>query len=186
MISQQRAWLLLSGGIDSAGCLALYLKQGFHVECIHISFGQLAQKCERVAAGRVARHFEVPLRVLQWTGSVNVKDGEIVGRNAFLLLGALMEIDGNTGILATGLHAGTLYFDCSQEFMSAMQTVVDGYCDGRVKLAAPFIEWSKQQVFAFCRAEGVPIEMTYSCEKGPELPCGKCLSCRDRKTLNAL
>lgn len=37
-----RAWLLLSGGIDSAACLAFYLKQGFRVECFHINFGQAA------------------------------------------------------------------------------------------------------------------------------------------------
>ena len=182
---QPRAWLLLSGGIDSAACLAFYLKQGFFVECFHIGFGQPAFVQERVAAERVARHFDVPLRILRWSGSVNFKKGEIVGRNAFLLMGALIEIDGNSGILATGIHAGTSYFDCSQGFLSAMQAVVDGYCDGRVKLAAPFIEWSKQQVFAFCESEVVPIDLTYSCEKGTKQPCRECLSCRDRRALYA-
>lgn len=186
IIRQQRAWLLLSGGIDSTACLAFYLKQGLYVQCLHISFGQPALMCERDAAASVARHFDVPLRILHWSGSMNFREGEIVGRNAFLLMGALTEIDRSSGILATGFHAGTSYFDCSQGFLSAMQAVVDGYCDGRIKLAAPFIEWSKQQVFAFCNSEGVPIDLTYSCEKGTEQPCGKCLSCRDRRALDAL
>ena len=181
-----RAWLLLSGGIDSAACLAFYHKQGFHVECFHISFGQPAFMHEKAAAERVARHFDVPLRILRWSGSAEFKEGEILGRNAFLLLGALIEVDGNSGILVTGIHAGTSYFDCSQGFLSAMQAVVDGYCDGRVKLAAPFIEWSKQQIFSFCKLEGVPIDLTYSCEKGTEPPCKECLSCQDRRTLDAL
>ena len=183
---QSRAWLLLSGGIDSAACIAFYLKQGFHVKCFHVSYGQSASKHERVAAGRVARHFDVPLKILRWSGAATVNEGEIVGRNAFLLLGALIEIDGNSGILATGIHAGTSYFDCSQGFLSAMQDVVDGYCNGRVKLAAPFIRWSKQQIFAFCKSERVPIGLTYSCEKGTEQPCKVCLSCQDRRTLDAL
>ncbi len=181
-----RAWLLLSGGIDSTACLAFYLKEGFHVECLHISFGQPASRHERIAAERVARHFDVPLKILRWSGSADFMAGEIVGRNAFFLLGALVEIGENTGILAIGIHAGTPYFDCSRAFLSSMQAVFDGYCDGQVRLAAPFIDWSKQQVFAFCKSEGVPIDLTYSCEKGMDQPCGECLSCRDRRALNAL
>ena len=186
LVPSPRAWLLLSGGIDSTACLAFYLKKKFHVECFHISFGQPAAKHERAAAERVARHFDVPLTILRWSGSVDFMAGEIVGRNAFLLLGALIEIGENSGILATGIHAGTHYFDCSQAFISSLQIVFDGYCDGRVQLAAPFIEWSKQQVFAFCKSERVPIDLTYSCEKGMGQPCGQCLSCRDRRALDAL
>lgn len=186
LVPPPRAWLLLSGGIDSTACLAFYLKEEFHVECLHISFGQPGSRQERAAAERVARHFDVPLTILHWSGSADFMAGEIVGRNAFFLLGALIEIGGNAGILAIGIHAGTPYFDCSQAFLSSLQTVFDGYCDGRVRIAAPFIEWSKQQVFAFCESEGVPIELTYSCEKGTYQPCGECSSCRDRRALDAL
>ena len=181
-----RVWLLLSGGIDSTACLAFYLKEKFHVECFHISYGQPASGHERAAAERVARHFNVPLKILRWSSSTEFMAGEIVGRNAFFLVGALIEIGRNAGILATGIHAGTRYFDCSQAFLFLLQTMFDGYCDGRVRLAAPFIEWSKQQVFAFCESEGVPIDLTYSCEKGTDQPCGECLSCRDREALDVL
>ena len=184
--SQPLVWLLLSGGIDSAACLAFYLKQEFQVECFHISFGQPASKHEKNAAERVARHFNVPLTILHWSGATDFTVGEIIGRNAFFLLGVLTEIGKNTGILATGIHAGTPYFDCSPAFLSSLQTVFDGYCNGRVRLAAPFLEWSKHQVFTFCESEGVPIHLTYSCEKGTEQPCRECLSCRDRRTLDAL
>ena len=186
LVPPKRVWLLLSGGIDSAACLAFYLKAGFRVECFHISFSQPTFRYERTAAEQVACHFDVPLTILRWSGSVRFKAGEIVGRNAFFLLGALMEIGRNVGILAIGIHADTPYFDCSQAFLSSLQTIFDGYCDGRVRLAAPFIEWSKQQVFEFCESEGVPINLTYSCERGTDQPCGECLSCRDRKALHAM
>lgn len=142
--------------------------------------------CESIAVAQVARHFDVPLKILHWSGSVKLREGEIVGRNAFLFMGALMEVKSGSGIIAAGIHAGTFYYDCSPEFLSAMQTVVDGYCDGRVNLAAPFIEWSKQQVFAFFKSEGVPVDLTYSCEKGTAQPCKECLSCWDRRNLDAL
>ncbi len=181
-----RTWLLLSGGIDSAACLAFFVRQGFLVECLHVSFGQPALLQESAAAKRVAHHYKVPLKVLRWTGSTSCQDGEITGRNAFLLMGALTEIGANSGVLATGIHAGTSYYDCSQEFLSAMQIVVDGYCDGRVNLAAPFVRWSKHQIFAFCSLEGVPTGLTYSCERGTKQPCKECLSCRDRRAIDDL
>lgn len=181
-----RAWLLLSGGIDSSACLAFYLKQGFDVECFHISFGQPALLKELTAAKRIARHFDVPLTVLRWSGAAGFEAGEIVGRNAFFFMAALMEIGRDTGVLVSGIHAGTPYFDCSEGFFSTLQSVFDGYCNGRVRLAAPFIEWSKLEVFAFCRSERVPVNLTYSCEKGMDEPCGKCLSCRDRRALDAM
>lgn len=181
-----RVWLLLSGGIDSAACLVFYLKREFRVECFHISFGQAASRSELNAAKRIAHHFDISLTILRWSGATDFTTGEIVGRNAFFLLGALVEIGDNSGILATGIHAGTPYFDCSQGFLSILQPVIDGYCDGRVRLAAPFVEWSKREVYAFCKAEGVPIDLTYSCETGMEQPCGECLSCRDRGALDAL
>ena len=186
LATRPRAWLLLSGGIDSAACLAFYLKAGFRVECFHISFGQPASEHEQAAAERVARHFDVPLTILRWSGSADFMAGEIIGRNAFLFLGALIEIGKNKGVLATGIHSGTPYFDCSQTFLSSLQTVFDGYCDGRVQLAAPFLEWSKQQVLEFCEFEGVPIHLTYSCERGADQHCGRCLSCLDRSALSVL
>ena len=176
-----RAWVLLSGGIDSAACLAFCLKRGFRVNCLHISFGQPALREERTAAVRLARHFGVSLTLLRWLGASEFAAGEIAGRNAFLLFAALTEINSDAGILAIGIHAGTPYYDCSQVFMSSMQSVFDGYCDGRVRLSAPFAEWSKADVFAFCRSEEVPVGLTYSCERGTLPPCGDCMSCRDRR-----
>ena len=57
-----KAWILLSGGIDSSACVAFYLQQGFQVECFHLSFGQAASAPEHAAAERVARHYGCRLR----------------------------------------------------------------------------------------------------------------------------
>jgi len=179
-------WILLSGGIDSTACLAFYLKQNCHVECFHISFGQPASRNERLAATRVARHYDVPLTVLRWSGSEPFTAGEIVGRNAFFLFGALVEIRHRSGILATGIHAGTPYFDTTPNFLTSLQAVFDGYCDGRIRLAAPFIGWSKDEIYLYCKSESIPIDLTYSCEEGLDRPCGTCLSCEDRRLLDVL
>lgn len=182
-----RVWLLLSGGIDSAACAAFYVNQGFDVECFHINFGQPASFHEQLAARRIAHHYSLPVSILRWSGtSGHLLNGEIVGRNAFLLLGALMDIGTESGLLAIGLHSGTPYFDCSRHFLTSLQVVCDGYCNGRVSFAAPFLTWRKDQVYLFCKSAKVPLHLTYSCEAGSVPVCGSCMSCQDRRALYAL
>ena len=180
-----RVLVLLSGGIDSTAVVAFYLEQQCHVSCLFVDYGQAAGPKEQLAAQRVAAHYGVPLRHMTCTGTKSKGGGLILGRNAFLLSAALMEFDAKAGIIATGIHAGTQYYDCSERFAHAIGDIFDGYTDGRVRVGAPFLEWSKPDIWAFCRDRRVPVNMTYSCELGREQPCGECNSCRDLEALNA-
>ena len=85
-----------------------------------------------------------------------------------------------------GLHGGTPYADCSPAFVAEMQRVFDIYCNGTIRVVAPFKEQDKRAVIAFCREVGVPLEVTYSCELGSDPPCRVCLSCLDRQALNVV
>lgn len=69
-------------------------------------------------------------------------------------------------MIAIGIHEGPQYLDCSERFLKSIQAVVDGYADGRIRVAAPFLKWSKQIIWEFCKEVGVPVDSTYSCEKG--------------------
>lgn len=184
--SRAKVWVLLSGGVDSAACVAFYISQDFSVEGIYVDHGQPAAAHEKQAALAIARHYEIPLACSSWSGSRQLRHGEITGRNAFLFFAALMEIGEQSGLLASGIHAGSPYFDCSPSFLSSIQTLFDGYCDGRMRLAIPFVEWSKPQVWAYCTSNSVPVGLAYSCERGAPTPCGECLSCLDRKSLDAV
>ena len=181
-----RVRILLSGGMDSAACLAFYRKQQFSIRCFHVSFGQAAEAAELAAAERLADYYGTPLSVLRWAGLPVSESGERIGRNAFLYLAVLLELGARTELLASGIHAGTTYYDCSRNFLSTLQVLFDGYCDGSVRAAAPFIEWTKGEVFAFCNSARVPLNLTYSCENGTIPSCGSCSSCQERKALYAL
>lgn len=179
-----RTWVLLSGGLDSTACLAFFLAQDIAVQCLHIDYGQPAAQRELAAATAVSRHFGVRLNVLQWSGSPHISTGHIAGRNAFLLVGALLHIGPAPSLLAIGIHDGTPYYDCSAPFLSTLQALFDRYCDGRVRISAPFLTWSKQQVYEFSKRMNIPASLTYSCEAGQYPPCATCLSCQDRHGLD--
>jgi 7-cyano-7-deazaguanine synthase len=179
-------WVLFSGGIDSTACLAFYLEQGFSVQGLFVDYGQVAALRELHAAEAIARHYQIFLQELSWSGPEKKGPGLIVGRNAFLLIGALMELTEKVGILAIGIHSGTDYLDCAPAFIQKMQSLFDLYTQGRIQIGAPFLKWKKHEIFNYCKSHGVPVGLTYSCECGADQPCGKCLSCRDLEALYAL
>jgi len=175
--------VLLSGGLDSAACVAFFLSEFHRVRALHIDYGQPAAAQELSAARAIAEHFCVDFTVLKFGGCALKTPGCIRGRNALLLLVALMEAQTRSGIVGIGIHKGSPYYDCSNNFLSTIQRLFDNYTDGSFLVSAPFIEWEKAAIWAFCQAKSVPVSLSYSCEKGTDPPCGNCLSCQDMEAL---
>jgi len=178
--------VLLSGGLDSAACMTFYRSQGYDVSGLFVAYGQSALRQELIAARRIAKHARVPLAIIQISGLGPFGAGFVPARNALLLTAALSHAKAHKGLIALGIHTGTTYADCSQGFVDAVQRLFDIYTDGRSRVTCPFLGWTKGQIWAYCRDAGVPIELTYSCERGGRRPCGRCLSCKDRRALREL
>ena len=178
-------WVLMSGGIDSTACAHYFVERGDNVTGIFVDYGQLAAYPERQAAQRVAEFLQLPLPILAFECGQRFDIGEITGRNAFLIFAALMGIHPQTGALSLGVHAGTSYYDCGQEFISQIGEVVNRYSEGKLALHCPFLQQDKAFVYDYARTKGIPLSLTYSCEFGTVPPCGKCMSCRDLNVLQA-
>ncbi len=172
--------VLLSGGIDSATCLDFYLEFGRQPCGLFVDYQQLARDQELKAAQSISKHYGVPLYSSKWSGRSSKTVGVVPARNAFLLIAALMERPPTATVIAMGIHAGTEYPDCSPGFVAKMRALFDLYAGGSVQVAAPFLDWSKSEIWAHAKTRGVPVNLTYSCEAGSNSPCGECLSCRDR------
>jgi 7-cyano-7-deazaguanine synthase len=180
-----RVLILLSGGIDSAACLHYYCDQGYSVEGLFIDYGQPAASLELSAAERIAHHYSVALAQMELSGCSPKPSGFIQGRNAFLVLAALLDLPSPSTSIAMGIHSGTPYWDCTPDFVTSMQQLLDAYTEGRVRMRTPFLGWSKGQILRYCDDQDVPLSLTYSCERGENPPCGGCRSCRDREAASA-
>jgi len=181
---QPEAVVLVSGGIDSTACLAFCLELGYRTRGAFILYGQSAEATEQRAAEDIAGHFNIEISVLRWSGRAK-GPGMICGRNAFLLIAALLEMPTPATILSLGIHAGTDYPDCGPEFVRNMQDIADLYTGGCTQIAAPFLDWTKGEIWDYCMSRDVPLALTYSCENGVPGGCRACLSCRDREALDA-
>ncbi|QKC82555.1 7-cyano-7-deazaguanine synthase [Mesorhizobium sp. NZP2077] len=177
------ATVLLSGGLDSSACAYFLQTNGFEVSGLFIDHGQAAASREAAASAAIAARLSIQLMSHRVSNGGRLGAGELIGRNAMLIFNALFLTRGQEDIIAIGAHAGVTYFDCTERFIFQTRTLVEEITDGKVSVAAPFISWTKRDVFDFYLSSGLPIELTYSCETGSDPVCGICASCLDRKKL---
>ncbi len=203
------AVVLLSGGLDSATCLALARAQGFACHALSVDYGQ-RHRAELDAAHAVARalgareHRLLRLDLAQFGGSaltdasLAVPIGPTSGipityvpaRNTVFLALALAwaEVLGASDIFL-GVNAVDYsgYPDCRPEFVSAFERLgnlatraaVEGR---RLRVHAPLVEWSKARIIAEGRRLGVDYALTVSCYQADAegRACGRCEACRLR------
>lgn len=102
----------------------------------------------------------------------------------FLSIAASVAITHNCDVIYYGAHAddaaGNAYPDCSIEFNNAITKAIQTGSGNAVSVIAPFIGKNKSEVVKIGLALGVPYELTWSCYKGDDKPCGKCGTCIDR------
>lgn len=172
-----RTLVLVSGGLDSTAATALLMRRS-PPELLFIDFGQLSRIREWEAAQRIAERYALQIERLDLGCPFGGRD-DLPGRNGWLVMSALLAKWPFVGTIVLGIHAGSRYPDCSPTFISGMQSALDLYTRGTVRVLAPFLEWTKGEIVAFAEASGVPVHLTYSCELGRDQPCGQCLSCGD-------
>ena len=176
--------VLWSGGIDSTALIAKYRRLR-RVTAVHVDYGQPAANHEKRAVRRLAIKLRVRPRFLKFTPRLPRRGWEFLGRNQILVLVALIAAPFRPATVVLGIHQGSPYYDATERFAKDMQQILDGYFGGTVRLATPFSKLSKQEVVALARARDVPLEMTYSCQRGTAKPCRRCPSCKDREVLLA-
>lgn len=158
---QLNVLVLLSGGIDSATCVEYYMSQGYNVSAIFVDYGQSDAKHEQTAATAIAEYYAIELNQMTVTGC-NISKGYIPARNSMLLCLTLMNFRYEYGIVALGIHANTPYVDCSPEFKRLMQQVFELYEQGRIRIDAPFLSWTKSEIWDYAHMQHVPLHLTYS------------------------
>lgn len=206
----KKAVVLLSGGLDSATCLAIARSEGFASYCLSFNYGQ--RHCaELVAADRVvkalgaAEHRIVNFGLAQFGGSAltdttiavptdGVQPGipvtYVPARNTIMLSLALAwaEVLGSRDIFV-GVNAVDYsgYPDCRPEYIAAFETMANlatkaGVEGHKLSIHAPLIDLSKTEIIRAGTALGVDYSLTVSCYQADNdgRACGVCDSCRLR------
>jgi len=73
------------------------------------------------------------------------------------------------------------YWDCTREFLAAINGVLALNRKQAVQIHAPFVETSKGEIVGMGIELGVDFAHTWSCYRGGERPCGTCPTCVERR-----
>ena len=102
----------------------------------------------------------------------------------FLSSAASIALSHGCEVIYYGAHAddaaGNAYPDTSVAFNNAIADAIYIGSGNALKIVAPFIDKTKDQVVAMGTEIGVPYALTWSCYEGHEKACGVCGTCRDR------
>ncbi|MCK6387033.1 MAG: 7-cyano-7-deazaguanine synthase QueC [Zoogloea sp.] len=210
-MTKPRALVLLSGGLDSATCLAIARDAGFETYALSVEYGQ-RHAAELAAAKRVASalgavaHRVAHVDLGQFGGSaltdpaLAVPTGGLDGgipityvpaRNTIMLSIAMAwaEVLGARHIYV-GVNAVDYsgYPDCRPAFIEAFETMANlatkaGIEGHRLTIHAPLIDLSKAQIIQRGTELGVDYGLTVSCYQADDdgRACGLCDACRLRR-----
>ncbi len=210
MTDKPKAVVLLSGGLDSATCLALALHEGYDCYALSFDYGQrhrseLDAAARLAAAGPVSAFKVIRVDMSGIGGSaltdtaLAVPEQESAGipityvpaRNTVFLSYALAwaEVLGADAIFI-GVNALDYsgYPDCRPAFIAAFQQMANlatrAGVEGRVlSVKTPLIAMTKAEIIRAGLALHVDYSLTVSCYQADAQgrACGKCDSCRFRR-----
>jgi 7-cyano-7-deazaguanine synthase len=209
-MSERKAVVLVSGGLDSATALAIARSQGFECYALSVAYGQ-RHVVELEAADRVARvlgareHRVMSVDLARIGGSALTDTGIAVpeapttgipvtyvpARNTIMLSLALAwaeVLDARDIFIGVNAVDYSGYPDCRPEFVDAFAKLASvatraGVEGNPCRIHTPLIDWSKAEIIRQGTRLGVDYSLTLSCYQ-PDAggrACGRCDSCRLRR-----
>lgn len=207
---QEKAVVLVSGGLDSATVLAMAKSQGFRCFTLSFDYGQ-RHRAELVAAQKIAAAYpdvvhKVVTLNLDSIGGSALTDQDIAvpesptegipvtyvpARNTIFLsiaLGWAEVLEASRIFIGVNAVDYSGYPDCRPEFIEAFTQLTNvatkiGVEGGVMQICAPLSALSKADIIRAGVALGVDYSATVSCYQADALgrACGRCDSCRLRR-----
>ena len=199
-----RAVVLLSGGMDSAVCAALAVRD-YKAAALHVSYGQRTEARERIAFTRICDRLGIGKRLVVRNEALGLIGGsaltdqklevpqagpEIGGdipityvpfRNAHFLAAAVSwaaVLGAVRVIIGAVAQDSSGYPDCRPEYYDAFNQVVRvGTRAGNIAIETPLIGLRKSEIVRQGLELGAPFDLTWSCYSREDRACGVCDSC---------
>lgn len=210
-MTNNKAVILVSGGLDSATCLAYAKQKGFDCYALSFDYGQrnraelqAAKNVVKVLGAKEHRIISLALNELggsaltdknievpDYKGDHKIPSTYVPARNTIFLsiaLGWAEVLDAHdifTGVSAVD-YSG--YPDCRPEYIEAFQTMANlatktGVEGNPISIHTPLIHLNKAETIELGLSLGVDYSITVTCYRANENgeACGQCDSCMLRK-----
>lgn len=197
------AVVLLSGGQDSATCLAMAVNEFTHIHCVCFDYGQ-RHRIEIDASKKLAQHagasFQcIDLRfIADLSHSALIHDDQpivhndnelpstfVPGRNAlFLTVAAMIAHQKEAGVIVTGVCQTDFsgYPDCREDFIHSQQQTINLAMENDLQIRTPLMHLTKAETVIEMNRLGRLdwYKDTHTCYEGLRPACGQCPACKLR------
>ncbi len=209
--NMKKAVILLSGGLDSATCLALAKKEGYECHTISFNYGQ-KQVIELTASKNIADYFGATNKILDITclqqiaksaltqsniaipdyiGSNEIPVTYVPARNTIFIALATCyaeSIEAECIFIGASSIDYSGYPDCRPEYFEQYQKLLNlatkaGIEGNSIKIKTPLAHLSKAETIKLGLELGVDYSKTISCYRANQQgeACGTCDSCHLRQ-----
>lgn len=211
MQTSTKAVILLSGGLDSATCLAIAKNEGYECHTISFNYGQ-KQICELKAAQKIAQQFNATNKVIDVTSlgeiaksaltqtNIDIPDYQqssdipctyVPARNTIFITFALAYAE-SIGAEYIYIGASSIdysgYPDCRPEYFEQFQKLINlatkaGVNGEFITIKTPLAYLNKAETIKLGMSLGVDYSHTITCYRANSdgAACGTCDSCHYRK-----
>jgi 7-cyano-7-deazaguanine synthase len=199
----QRAVVLLSGGMDSCVCAALATRD-YATAAVHVSYGQRTEHRERQSFLEICDRLQIQEKLLVRNEALRAIGGSALTdqniavptvpssgreipvtyvpfRNAHFLSVAVSwaEVLGAAKVFIGAVEPDSSgYPDCRPAYYEAFNRVIHaGTKDGNIEIVTPLIAMRKAEIVQLGLELDAPFDLTWSCYRHEDRACGVCDSC---------
>jgi 7-cyano-7-deazaguanine synthase len=202
---------ILSGGLDSTVSLAVATRKMDVVLALTFDYGQRAANRERAASAAIAKHYQIPHRVIAIPWLAGLTSTALVNRRAALPRHEMSErsakavwVPNRNGVFIeiAAAHAESLgadrlitgfnkeeavtFPDNSPAYVGAVNLALSYSTANGVKVVSYTATLEKKGIVNLGRRLDAPLKRIWPCYEGGKRWCGECESClRSLRALNA-
>ena len=206
MESDDKALVMLSGGLDSATCL--YWAKEKYSEVIAITFnyfGRLVQEksasVRLVKAAGISKLIEIDVPFVKEAGDSSYYGGPFKNAHSDALWSSYVParnmifysisahyaeyLSAKWIVGGHNLHDAKFFKDASKRFIRKMNILFKEGCllcndHQAYQILLPLAKMNRKQIIRLAMKLKAPIELTWSCHREGTVHCGRCYSCRQR------
>ena len=201
----KKAVVLVSGGMDSCVTAAIASKENDTLAFLHVNYGQRTETREFKAFHDIrgfyntSEHLVVDMKHLNEIGgssltdlSMPVTDADLDSkeiptsyvpfRNANILSAAVSwaeVIDASSIYIGAVEEDSSGYPDCRRSFYDAFENTINEGTkpETQINITTPLIKLNKKEIILKGIELNAPLNLSWSCYKNEDVPCGECDSC---------
>jgi 7-cyano-7-deazaguanine synthase len=185
--TNQRAVVLLSGGMDSCVCAVLAARE-YDVAALHVSYGQRTEQRERQSFEAICERLGIREKLLVRNEALRAIGGSALTDESIAVpISPVNSLDipvtyvpfRNAHFLSVAVSwAEVLGAQKIPTYYEAFNRVIQaGTKEGKIEIVTPLIAMRKTEIVRLGLELHAPFDLTWSCYSKEDVACGVCDSC---------